>query len=341
VVDRLRGLKVGILYISHRLEDIRRLADRVVVLRNGQIVANQVRPLDLTVAIKAMIGRDLALRTPRTPGSPRSESAYPAPGVPGDDGVVPVLSLRRVRLLPGAREFDLAVAPGEIVAITGALGSGKSRLLGAVFGLTQIAEGEIRLLDRPWRPRGPQQAIAAGVFMAGEDRWHSSLLPPITPGADIAGTIALPHRRRWFPFGVVEQSRERAAAEQSIRTLGIRCRSGRDTLDLLSGGNQQKVVIARWQAAPYRLLLLDEPFQGVDVGARRDLIIAIREARPDSATLVATSDVEEALEVADVVAVMRNHTVARLYDLRTGDAASFLTAISAVEHDESLASDGS
>ena len=363
VVDRLRALGVGILYISHRLEDIRRLADRIVVLRNGQIVANQIRPLDLTGAIKAMIGHDLdTSRTRGTPGSPRTPDFAPssrlreatsgkrgveygdtdlgARGVRCDDGVLPVLSLRQVRLLPGAPKFDLDVAPGEVLAITGALGSGKSRLLGAIFGLTQIAEGKVRLLGRPWLPRGPQDAIAAGVFMAGEDRWRSSLLPPITPGADIAGTIALPHRRRWFPFGVVSQGREQVTAEQSIRTLGIRCRSGRDTLDLLSGGNQQKVVIARWQAAPYRLLLLDEPFQGVDVGARCDLIKAIRGSRQDSATLVATSDVEEALEVADVVAVMRNHTVARLYDLRTGDAASFLTAISAVEHDETLDADG-
>ena len=325
MVDRLRGLGVGILYISHRLEDIRRVADRIVVLRNGRIVANQVRPLDLAAAIKAMIGRDLG-----TINRQRNASASASP----------VLTLRQVRLLPGAAKFDLAVATGEVVAVTGALGSGKSRLLGAVFGLTQIAEGEIRLLNRPWRPRGPEEAIAAGVFMAGEDRWRSSLLPPATPGADIAGTIALPHRRRWFPFGFVDQSREGVAAAQSIRTLGIRCRNGRDTLDLLSGGNQQKVVIARWQAAPYRLLLLDEPFQGIDVGARRDLIAALRETRLDSATLVATSDVEEALEVADVVAVMRNHTVACVYDLRTGDAASLLTAISAVEHDETLDPDG-
>jgi simple sugar transport system ATP-binding protein len=319
VVDRLRGLGVGILYISHRLEDIRRLADRIVVLRNGQIVANQVRPLDLTAAIKAMIGRDLDTIS--------REHKVPFSGEA-------VLTLRQVRLLPGAAKFDLAVGPGEVLAVTGALGSGKSRLLGAVFGLTRIAEGEIALSGRIWRPRGPQDAITAGVFMAGEDRWRSSLLPPATPGADIAGTIALPHRRRWFPAGLVDESREQLAAEQSIRTLGIRCRSSRDTLDLLSGGNQQKVVIARWQAAPYRLLLLDEPFQGVDVGARRDLITTIRAGRRDAATLVATSDVEEAIEVADVVAVMRNHTVAGLYDLRNGGSASFLAAISAVEDDE-------
>jgi simple sugar transport system ATP-binding protein len=316
VVDRLRSLGVGILYISHRLEDIRRVADRVVVLRNGQVVAKQVRPLDLTAAIKAMIGRELNSINGRDNSSAGT----------------PVLNLRQVRLIPRAQKFDLTVASGEIVAITGALGSGKSRLLGAVFGLTEVAQGDIFLLGQPWNPKDPAEAIAAGVFMAGEDRWRSSLLPPLTPGAEIAGTIALPHRPRWFPFGLVRQTRERAAAEERIGTLGIRCRNSRDTLDLLSGGNQQKVVIARWQAAPYRLLLLDEPFQGIDVGARRDLIAAIRATRRDSATLIATSDVEEALEVADVVAVMRNHSLAGLYDLRTSDSASFVAAISAIEN---------
>jgi simple sugar transport system ATP-binding protein len=318
VVDHLRDLGVGILYISHRLEDIRRIADRIVVLRNGRIVANQVRPLDLTAAIQAMIGRNLDAIRREPKGAPCGD---------------PVLNLRQVRLIPGAGTFDLTVAPGEVVAVTGPLGSGKSRLLGAIFGLTRIAEGEIRLLGRPWSPGGPEEAIAAGVFMAGEDRWRSSLLPPATPGADIAGTIALPHRRRWFPSGLVKARQEHTTAESSIRALGIRCRGSRDTLDLLSGGNQQKVVVARWQAASYRLLLLDEPFQGVDVGARRDLISAIRAGRAEAATVVATSDVEEALEVADLVAVMRNHTVAGLYDLRKDDSASFLGAISAVESD--------
>jgi simple sugar transport system ATP-binding protein len=324
VLDRLRNRGVGILYISHRLEDIRRVADRIEVMRNGQIVANQVRPLDLAAAIRAMTGRDLdTIRRDRI----------------GPASVEPLLRLRQIQLVPEASRFDLEVAPGEIVAVTGALGSGKSRLLGALFGLTQIDGGEMVLLGQPWHPKGPAQAIASGVFMAGEDRWRSSLLPPLTPGADIAGTISLPHRRRWFPAGLLDETREKDAAEQSIRRFGIQCRSSRDTPDLLSGGNQQKVVIARWQSEQYRLLLLDEPFQGVDVGARRDLITAIRNGSRDSATVVATSDVEEALEVADVVAVMRNHTVAGVYDLRTGDSASLLAAISAVEQDETLDSE--
>ena len=171
--------------------------------------------------------------------------------------------------------------------------------------------------------------------MAAEDRWRSSFLPAATPGGDIAGTIALPHRRSWFPLGFLRAGRERDAADAVIRRLGVRCRGPQDTLDLLSGGNQQKVVIGRWQSAPCRLLLLDEPFQGVDVGARRDIVDAIRADRRDGATLIATSDVEEAIEAADIVAVMRDHSIVDLHDLRTSSAESLIAAIAALETNES------
>ena len=220
------------------------------------------------------------------------------------------------------------------MAVTGPLGSGKSRLLGALFGLSRFVDGQIDLDGVPWRPREPAEAISRGVFMAGEDRWRSSFLPPSTPGSDIAGTVALPHRRRWFRLGFVQGRREHAVARQVIDTLGIRCTGITSTLDLLSGGNQQKVVLGRWQARPCRLLLLDEPFQGIDVAARRDLIAAIRTGARTAATLIATSDVEEALEVADTVAVMRNHTVSCLPSLRLTDPSALLAAIGAVEANE-------
>jgi simple sugar transport system ATP-binding protein len=290
-------------------------------LRNGRVVVNQERPIDLAAAIKAMIGRDLGRVGPRSAVASSART---------------ILKLDRVRLTANAKPFDLSIRAGEIVAVTGALGSGKTRLLGTLFGLSNIAGGSAHLDGKPWHPRRPSDAIAGGVFMAGEDRWRSSLLPPFVPGADIAGTIALPYRRRWFPFGFVLDSRETAVARTAIDALGVRCRGAADTLDLLSGGNQQKVVLGRWQAEPCRLLLLDEPFQGVDVGARRDLIAAIRGNRSEGGTLIATNDVEEAIEAADIVAVMRDHTIAELHDLRSTDPSAFLAAIGAVEASETI-----
>jgi simple sugar transport system ATP-binding protein len=319
VIDRLRQRGVGVLYISHRLSDIRRVADQIVILRNGRRVADQARPFDLVAAVQAMIGRDPAHTASEFSAGATSKT---------------MLRLSEVRLTSAAKSFNLKLRAGDIVAVTGTLGAGKSRLLGALFGLAPILSGTIELDGRPWRPVSPAQAIANGVFMAGEDRWRSSLLPAATLGGDIAGTIALPHRRSWFRTGLVNRRRERQAADDAIQALGIRCRNARDTLDLLSGGNQQKVVIGRWQAAPCRLLLLDEPFQGVDVGARRDIVDAIRANRRDGATLIATSDVEEAIEAADIVAVMRDHAIVGLHDLRAGGGGSLLAAIAAVEADE-------
>ncbi len=186
--------------------------------------------------------------------------------------------------------------------------------MGAFFGISQLVDGRIYLDGTPWSPAGPGQAIAAGVFLAGEDRWRSSLLSPFVPGADIAGTIGFPHHRRWFPAGLVRSRVENAAARLLVEKNHIRCKSTADGLDLLSGGNQQKVVLARWQAVPCRVLLLDEPFQGVDVGARHDLITAIRAEARDSATLIATSDVEEAFQMGDRVMLMQNHSVFRLIE---------------------------
>jgi simple sugar transport system ATP-binding protein len=319
VVDRLRGRGVGVLYISHRLGDIRRIADRIVVLRNGRRVSDQAKPFDFAAAVRAMIGRNL------------DDAARAASSGRGSEIV---LRMSGVRLIPGAASFDLDVRAGEIVAVTGALGAGKSRLLRALYGIEPLAGGSIELDGSPWRATSPAHSIAHGVFMAAEDRWRSSFLPAVTPGGDIAGTIALPHRRSWFPWGFVRKKREQAAADTVIRRLGVRCRNSEDTLDLLSGGNQQKVVIGRWQSAPCRLLLLDEPFQGVDVGARRDIVDAIRADRRDGATLIATSDVEEAIEAADVVAVIRGHSIVGVHDLRRSSGESLISAIAALETTE-------
>lgn len=293
IIRRLRSTGMAILYISHRLGDLAAIADRAVVMRGGRIVGAFARPIDFPAAVAAMIGRTLEAAS-----HDRTLSTAPV-----------IASIKGAQLVAGAKPFDLDLRSGEVVAITGTLGSGKSRLLRALFGLETLAQGSVVLDGKPWLSSGPAQSIESGVFMVAEDRWQSSLLPPEIPGASIAGTIALPHLKRWFPAGLLRERRERKVAAEAIARLGIKARGPDDTLDELSGGNQQKVVLARWQAAPCRLLLLDEPFQGVDVGARADLIAAIRSSQSGSATLIATSDTEEALEVADRILVMRNHSL--------------------------------
>ena len=190
-----------------------------------------------------------------------------------------------------------------MTAITGPLGAGKSRLLLTLFGAVAPVEGEMRLDGAAWRPRNPAEAIAAGVHLAAEDRRRTTFVPPDWPGGSLSASIALPHLRRWFPHGFLIPAVERAAALTAIRRLDIRASGPDARLDTLSGGNQQKVVLARWLAERPRVLLLDEPFQGVDVGARADIAAAVR-GLVDVAILVTASDPEEALEVADRIFVL-------------------------------------
>lgn len=293
ILLRLRQRGLAILYISHRTADLEAIADRALVMRGGRVVGTFSRPIDFSSAIETMIGRRLDAARP---------DARPATG--------PVIfEMRDACLLSTGAPFDLSLHEGEVVAVTGVLGAGKSRLLQAIFGVTALEGGTMFLDGRPYRPKSPAEAIASGVAMAAEDRHRSSLMLPAWPGHSLAATISLPHLAKWYPRGFLLGGRERREAEQAIAGFGIKASGPLASVWSLSGGNQQKAVIARWEAEPSRLLLLDEPFQGVDVGARRDIVQAIR-ARTDRATLIATSDPEEAHEVADRILVIDRHVLA-------------------------------
>ncbi|WP_175833081.1 sugar ABC transporter ATP-binding protein [Burkholderia cenocepacia] len=289
LVDALRRDGVAILLVSHRLGDLRRIADRVAIVRDGRIVADLAAPIDFDVAVETMIGRPL----------PRTRAVAPERVAPAESGPGSGFSVRQIRLTPTSTPFDLDVRRGEIVAIAGPVGGGKSRFARTIFGAVRAAAGEMTLDGRPWRPRSPADAIRAGVFLAGEDRWRTSLFPDSVPFASIAGTIGFPFLTRWFASGAVRRTRERTAAAAAIARFGIRCEGPDDRVAHLSGGNQQKVVLARWHAEPARLLLLDEPFQGIDAGARADIVDTLRRHAHERTTIVFVSDLEEAAEVAD------------------------------------------
>jgi simple sugar transport system ATP-binding protein len=292
ILLRLRQSDLAILYISHRTADLQAIADRAVVMRNGLIAGTFARPIDFPRAIEAMIGRSLAAHHK---DGPRTHGAA-------------ILEIRNARLLADSAPFDLTLHAGEVVAVTGVLGGGKSQLLSSIFGARPLQSGTMRLDGRPYRPRSPADAIAAGVFMAGEDRHRSSLMPPDWPGHELTSTISLPHLSSWYRSGFIVGGRERSEAKNAIGRFGIKTSGPEASIWSLSGGNQQKTVLARWDAEPSRLLMLDEPFQGVDIGARQDIITAIR-SRTERATLIATSDIEEAHAVADRILVIDQHSL--------------------------------
>lgn len=289
LIDRLRERGVALLYISHRMSDIRRIADRIAAMRDGVITGLfEDRPLDTTGAVRAMLGHDLAEAALR----------IPAPGAP-------ILSLRGIALRPGARPFDLDLRAGEVVAVTGLVGAGKGALAAVLFGLARPASGRMTLDGRPYAPFSPREAMGQGVFLVPRDRRANVIVPAF----DIARNLSLPFLRRHSRGPFVSRRSEAGMAARMVREMGIVCRGVRDSVLTLSGGNQQKVAVGRWMAEAARVLVLDEPFQGVDIQARRDIGARIRATTRDRATLVLVAEIDEAVEVADRILVLSDHAL--------------------------------
>ncbi|RMQ45246.1 ABC transporter protein, ATP binding component [Pseudomonas cichorii] len=292
LIEVLRGRGVGILYISHRLSDLQRIADRAVVLRDGRLAGEFAAPLDLVAAVRAMLGSELA----------------PVVHEPAGQGAE-VLRVRGCQLSDSSAAFDLDLHEGQVVVMTGLLGAGKSEIAELFYGLRQPVAGLVELDGRPWAPVSPRQAIAGGVFMASEDRAGGSLVP----GFSLARTLTLPFLQRFSRGGFMQTVAEREAVQEQVQALGIKCTGIDVPMETLSGGNQQKVVLARWLLGNGRLLILDEPFQGVDIRARREIGARIRASAARRATLVICSDPDEALEIADRILLVRDASVVADY----------------------------
>jgi simple sugar transport system ATP-binding protein len=289
VIDRLRARGVAILYISHRMSDIRRLADIIVTLRDGRISGVFDGPeLDYGGAVNAMLGQKISLGNVVT-----------------RDASAPVLQIENLCIAPGSRPFSLTLGDGEIVAVTGLVGVGKTALAETLFGVRRPISGSMRLDGRPYAPRTTRQAINQGVFLVAKDRADSGIVPDF----NIYENISLPFLKRSSFFSVSNRRRERNRAREQIASLSVVCRTERDEMDTLSGGNQQKVMVARWLSEASRMLILDEPFQGVDIAARRDIGSKLRASADGRATLVFLTEIDEAFEIADRIVVMSEHTL--------------------------------
>ncbi len=290
LIDRLRAEGVAILYISHRMSDIRRLADRIVSMRDGQISGQfEGETLDYAGAVRAMLGHEITGVDIDIPPQGRA-----------------VITATGLQLRSGAVPFDLSLHENEVVAITGLVGAGKSLLAEVLFGVSRAAGGQILLDGQPYAPQSPGKAVQAGVFLSAKDR----LLNAVIPEFDITRNMTLPFLGHHSGLlSLLRPGSERGIATRMIGEMGVVCQSPKDGILTLSGGNQQKVVVARWLAEASRLLILDEPFQGVDIQARRDIGRHIRASAQGRATLVLCAEIDEALEVADRILVMSEHSL--------------------------------
>jgi rhamnose transport system ATP-binding protein len=297
VIGDLKAQRVGIIYISHRLEELPQIADRVTALRDGLVVGT--RPMEEVTRgelIRMMVGRELS-------------SVFPKSVVhPGEV----VLELEGLGCrMAGVHNVSLRVRAGEIAGLAGLVGSGRTELARVVFGLTPADAGVIRLCGRRVTIDSPAQAVSLGIGYVPEDRRrHGVILAMSTAANTTLATLRAVSR-----FGLMNFRQERAAGEQFISRLGIKTPSVDAPVANLSGGNQQKVALARWLAARPKLLILDEPTQGVDVGAKAEIHRLMSElARLGLAIVMISSELPEVLGMSDSIAVMRAGTIAGTFD---------------------------
>ncbi|MDI5961407.1 sugar ABC transporter ATP-binding protein [Streptantibioticus silvisoli] len=281
----------AVLFIGHRLDEVRAIADRVIVLRSGRPVAD-LTPAEATEErmIREMVGTDLA-RADLAPTSSAERTT--------------TLSVRALTA-EGLGPVDLRVRAGEIVGVAGLMGSGRSRLLHTVMGAQPRTGGTVEFDGRDFRPRHPADAVEAGIGMVPEDRKAQSLLP----AHSVRWNVTLTTLRRISTRGVLRPRTDKEHARRIVKDLGVRLHSQEQPIGDLSGGNQQKAVFGRWLAAGPKLLLLDEPTRGVDVGAKAEIYALIDDAAEQGlAVLVASSELEELLWICHRIVVMAHGRV--------------------------------
>lgn len=292
-IHRLKARGVGMVYITHRLDELPAIADDVTIFRDGVLVHEaEFQAGDRGDYVRRMVGRDLGLGPARTS----------APSGPTVLEVEDVSLPRRGGGQPLLDRVSLSVRAGEVVGLFGLMGAGRTELLETIYGLhAHSRSGRIRMAGSPLAIRSPAEALAAGIALAPEDRKTDGLVL----GQSVAWNLSLASLDRVLRRGLLSRGAERGRAMAAIADLGIKTPSPDQAVGTLSGGNQQKVVLAKGLATEPRLLLLDEPTRGIDIGAKREIYGLIEAwARDGMAILVASSELPELLAIADRILVL-------------------------------------
>lgn len=290
IISNLKSQGVGIVYISHRMEELYRVADVVTVLRDGQVIATRdIKQSNENELISLMAGRDVQNRYPKTSS------------IPGDV-ILEVTNLETSIV----KNVSFYVRAGEIVGIGGLMGSGRTEIARAVAGVDRILKGSVKFCGKPVHFKNPLEAIQSGIAFVTEDRKDQGLILPFT----IRENLSLPTLSKRSYMGLIKQQEEKSFALQLSSRLRVKSSSIEQSVDSLSGGNQQKVVIGKWIAIEPTLLILDEPTRGVDVGAKQEIYELMNEMKAQGkAILMISSDLPELLGMCDRIYVTYEKTI--------------------------------
>ena len=297
IIEQLKGRGISIIYISHRMDEIFVVADRVTVLRDGRNIATrEVSDVTMEELIEMIVGKQV-------------EQAFAWHARQVDRTVAPLLQVEALTAPPRVRDVSLELFPGEILGIAGLMGSGRTELARALFGIDPIDSGRILIGGKPVRLRNSRGAITAGISLIPEDRRVQGLVLDHS----VRNNLILPLLDTLASRGFLDDKEADARSRELVERLDIRTDSIHKRVKLLSGGNQQKVVLAKWLAAEPQILIMDEPPAGVDIGAKGDIIAMIRDlASSGKGILVISSELPELLATSDRIAIMRDGFIDRI-----------------------------
>ena len=297
VIRELRTRGVGIIYISHRLEELPLIADRVTVLRDGETIASrQMAEVDRSELIRLMVGRELSAVFPKRPVS--------LGGI--------VFELKNLSsAAAGVSNINLTIRSGEILGLAGLVGAGRTELARTIFGLTPADEGEIFLNGKSLKINNPSEAIAHGIAYVPEDRRRHGVVLELP----ISQNMTLSSLNKISNSGAINFASERELAKEYVEKLAVKTPAIFASVSTLSGGNQQKVALSRWLATEPKVLILDEPTQGIDVGAKSEIHSLMCDlAERGMAILMISSELPEVLGMSDRIAVMHGGKIAGILD---------------------------
>ena len=294
-IKKLKARGIGIVYISHRMSELQQVADRVTVLRDGEYVATrEVAQTDNDELVSLMVGRQLG-------------SYYTRTYQPGTETVLEVENLSSAKV----HDVSFALRRGEILGFAGLVGAGRSETMQAIFGLDKITSGSVKLSGQQIAGRRPHEVLAAGISLVPEDRKAEGIFP----GMPIRFNITLKVLQQFIRGVRVNFDKEHAITRQYLQELHVKAPGQETLMGSLSGGNQQKVIIGSWLASNPKVLILDEPTRGIDVGSKSEIYAIMNElVKNGMSILMVSSELPEILNMSDRVVVMREGTISKVLD---------------------------